>query len=123
MPPARQLIAAALMVVLALIGAGRGLSTAFASPAGGIELGGIVVAICHAGADTTDKSDGPDSDRHDCCDVCVLHAALDIPAPPVVTAVTVVAYVAERSFPPTWVPAVTSVRTPRLSQGPPLALS
>lgn len=118
----RQAIAAFLVLVLALGRIGRGLANADDAHASSIVIGGIVVPICGgASADTQDPADPGTPAQHDCCDQCLLCAAVILPAAPGASTPAPIARVARLDAPAPLLPSLARPRTPRQSQGPPIA--
>lgn len=112
----RRVIVAVLTIVLVLTGAGRALVLADAQPQAAIAIDGVVIAVCHAGSDTS-----PGQTQHDCCDACLLMAPTLVPTPPELATPIELVYVVDHSHATTWVPVASRARSPRQSQGPPTA--
>ena len=111
----RHAVIVALTAILMVAGVGRGLTAASDSSA--LTIGGIVVAICHA---SSGDPSGSDADRHNCCDDCVLCAAVVPPSPPTLAKPAQVVLAVWLGDPAS--SALTFARpwTPRQSQGPPV---
>jgi len=118
----RRGLAEALVLVLMLAGVEQGV-VALSGPAdAGFPVPGVHVAICHSGGAPPPAPAGPALPyTHSCCDVCALLAPVILPAPQVLSGPAPAAYFAGRALGAAWLPAVARLRTPRQSQGPPLA--
>lgn len=108
----RRGFALALVLLVAVAGYARGLvlTAAAAEPAG--------FTICHGDAGGTPSGDAV---NHDCCDQCVLAAAAMPPDPPELSLPAEIVVDVNPSGIAIVAPMTPSVRTPRQSQGPPLA--
>ena len=115
----RQVLAAVLILVLTLAGAGRGFAAA-PDPVGSV-LAGFHAPICHSGGDAQGPDDPAVPAGHDCCDACALLAPAILPAPAALSRPAPVAHDASHDGAPSWVPAAARPRSPRQSQGPPAA--
>ena len=118
----RQAIATFLVLILALGGIGSSLANAHDAHASFIVIGGVAVPIC--GRASTDKQDPADPGtpaQHDCCDHCLLCAAVILLAAPSASTPAPIARVAQLDAPAPLLPSLTRPHTPRQSQGPPIA--
>ena len=106
------------MVVLALAGVGRGLAVA-SDAVPGFGIPGVAAHICHTGE--REGSPPADGAHHDCCDACALSAPATLADAPSLTGPASVVHFVEHAQAVAWVATVTRVRTPRQSQGPPVA--
>lgn len=118
-PVLRRAVAALLMLTLTLAGVGRSVASLTGEPVGTVIIAGFVVHQCHTDAGA-DPADGPASKR-DCCEDCALCGPVILPAPasarhPPARIVTV-----DPVQVAPWTPHVSRSRTPRQSQGPPVA--
>ncbi len=111
----RRALAALLVMVTALAGAGR----AAASTVDPVDLiPGFHAPICHSGA--RGAADDPAAPtRHDCCDDCALVALAVLPAPPAVADPLAPAAAAEHGAFAAGPTTPARQRSPRQSQGPP----
>jgi hypothetical protein len=108
----RRGFALALVLLVAVAGYTRGLvlTAAAAEPAG--------FTICHGDAGGTTSGDAV---NHDCCDACVMAAAMIAPAPSELSLPAGVFGDLGRVRAAAVVPAMSAFRTPRQAQGPPRA--
>ncbi len=114
----RNIVAAAVAVLLALGAVGHGLA---AAPDGATTtIAGIVGPICHAGGDQARDGRGLPS-RPDCCDDCALSAPVLLPQAPSLYVPVRTEAAAELDTPATPLPRSPRTRTPRQAQGPPIA--
>lgn len=118
----RHALAALLIFVLALAGAGRGFPAAGEAPASVALIGGVVAPICHAGAASEADPAGPGGHaHHDCCDACALCVAFILTTPPTAGDPAAFATDAPSLAVAVFTARVARLRTPRQSQGPPAA--
>lgn len=111
------MLAAALVLILASAGIGRGFAAASGTTATGFGVPGVAATICHASKDGSPTPADPTN--HECCGVCALLAPVTLAdAPSVAGPASVTRYVEHVQAMP-WVPMVARARTPRQSQGPP----
>jgi hypothetical protein len=116
-------VAAILIIVLTLAGFGHGVMAAPEVRIASIRIAGVVVPICHAGApDAPDPADPRNPIHHDCCDPCVLGAPAVLPAALRLPQPTSIETTARRAAVASSTTHPARSRTPRQSQGPPLAL-
>ena len=108
----RRSFALALVLLVAVAGYARGLvlTAAAAEPAG--------FTICHGEAGGTTSGDAV---NHDCCDACVLVAAVIAPTPPELSLPAEIFADPGRPDAAAVAPVTPGVRTPRQAQGPPAA--
>lgn len=118
-PALRRALVAVLVLVLTLSGTGRGWAAAHEAPHAVLTLRGVAIPICHSGASDTSDPAGPA--HHDCCDQCVLCAPMLPPVAQRVPAPAGAEHVADPARGVPWTPVVARTRTPRQSQGPPVA--
>lgn len=116
-------LALVLTLVMMIAGLGRGSALAATIPVPALMIGDIVISICHPGGDMGgDTGDDPAGlARHACCNDCALGAPLILPHPPELSARAWIAWSADLSVPRPQRPALSRLRLPRLSQGPPSA--
>ncbi len=115
----RQALAAVLILVLTLAGAGRGFAAA--PDAAGPALAGLNAPICHSGGDPRGPGDPAAPAGDGCCDACALMAPAILPAPAALSGPAPAVQCASHARAPSWMPAAARARSPRQSQGPPAA--
>ena len=110
----RRALAALLVAVLAVAGAGRATATVATSVA---LLPGLQAPICHSGQNQV--PDDPAAPPHDCCDDCALLSPAVLPSNPPAVSGAVAWHVADRSI--AGAPAITLSRQrgSRRARGPP----
>lgn len=114
------MLAAALVLILASAGIGRGFAAASEKTATSFGVAGVASPICHSGKDRSSPTPA-DQSNHDCCGDCALLAPVTLAdAPSVAGPASVTRYVEHVQAMP-WVPMVARGRSPRQSQGPPTA--
>ena len=107
------------MVVLTLAGVGRSLAAVRDVTPQGFGTPGVVFHICHAREN--DPSPPADQAQHDCCDACALSAPLTLADAPSLTGPASAVHFVEHAHAMAWAPTSPRARTPRQSQGPPIA--
>ena len=117
----RHVLAALLIAVLTLAGVGRGLAAASDAAQAFQPIPGVVMAICHSGATGTDSADPTRPIHHECCDQCALCAPVIFSAAPELRTMAPVSHGIVRSAVVAWTVRRSRTRSPRQSQGPPVA--
>ena len=116
---ARRLIVACLIFALALSGAGRAVMAAQVQPdTPSVVIAGYIVQVC---ATDGDAEKGTGGDHRQDCDQCPLCAPTLLPQPPVIARPAAILRLAEQDHPSFEAPHIAGPRSPRQSQGPPIA--
>ena len=113
----RRALAAVLIVALMLAGIGRSIASTLLPEGALPAIAGVVMPICHSGT----GRDPADSGRHDCCDDCALLAPVVLPVAPSLSGPAPAAHHAVHARAMAWMPVLLRPRSPRQSQGPPVA--
>ncbi|WP_413991568.1 hypothetical protein ACMDCR_05585 [Labrys okinawensis] len=116
---ARQFVVVCLMLSLALSGAGRVVMAVQAqSDMTTVVIAGYTVQVCVTD-DDTEKGTG--SGHQQTCDQCPLCAPTLLPDPPAIARAAAVVRLASLAPLPVKAPDIAGTRSPRQSQGPPVA--
>ncbi len=119
----RRTLVAVLTLILTFAGIARVLAQAPGIDAGSVTIAGVVIPICHPYLDARDSAPGSPAPipTHDCCGACALCAAVALPGLPGLAAPPSFARAGRTAIAALPTPRVSSARTPRQSQAPPIA--